>query len=69
MRSVVTAEYQTTIPKDIRSQLKLSVSDTLFKVRSLIPLKAGPQAAGNAVAEHFYVLISTRGKGKIIIKP
>ncbi len=29
MQSVVTSKYQTTIPKSIRSQLKLSVSDTL----------------------------------------
>jgi len=29
MQSVVTSKYQTTIPKDIRSQLKISVSDTL----------------------------------------
>ncbi len=29
MKSVVTSKYQTTIPKNIRSQLKLSVSDTL----------------------------------------
>jgi len=29
MQSVVTSKYQTTIPKGIRSQLKLSVSDTL----------------------------------------
>ncbi len=29
MQSVVTSKYQTTIPKTIRSQLKLSVSDTL----------------------------------------
>jgi len=29
MQSVVTSKYQTTIPKDVRSQLKISVSDTL----------------------------------------
>ncbi len=29
MQSVVTSKYQTTIPKSIRLQLKLSVSDTL----------------------------------------
>jgi len=29
MQSVITSKYQTTIPKDIRQQLKLSVSDTL----------------------------------------
>ncbi len=29
MQSVVTSKYQTTIPKTIRSQLKLSVGDTL----------------------------------------
>ncbi len=29
MQSVVTSKYQTTIPKNIRLQLKLSVSDTL----------------------------------------
>ena len=29
MQSVVTSKYQTTIPKSIRSQLQLSVSDTL----------------------------------------
>jgi bifunctional DNA-binding transcriptional regulator/antitoxin component of YhaV-PrlF toxin-antitoxin module len=29
MQSVITSKYQTTIPKKIRVQLKLSVSDTL----------------------------------------
>jgi len=29
MQSVITCKYQTTIPKKIRVQLKLSVSDTL----------------------------------------
>jgi len=29
MQSVITSKYQTTIPKNIRLQLKLSVSDTL----------------------------------------
>jgi AbrB family looped-hinge helix DNA binding protein len=29
MQSVVTSKYQATIPKNIRSQLKISVSDTL----------------------------------------
>ena len=29
MQSVITSKYQTTIPKKIRMQLKLSVSDTL----------------------------------------
>lgn len=29
MQSVVTSKYQTTIPKDVRSQIKISVSDTL----------------------------------------
>jgi AbrB family looped-hinge helix DNA binding protein len=29
MQSMVTSKFQTTIPKAIRSQLKLSVSDTL----------------------------------------
>jgi AbrB family looped-hinge helix DNA binding protein len=29
MKSVVTSKYQTTIPKNIRSELRLSVSDTL----------------------------------------
>lgn len=29
MQSVITSKYQTTIPKKIRLQLKLSVSDTL----------------------------------------
>jgi bifunctional DNA-binding transcriptional regulator/antitoxin component of YhaV-PrlF toxin-antitoxin module len=29
MQSMVTSKYQKTIPKTIRSQLKLSVSDTL----------------------------------------
>lgn len=34
MQSMVTSKYQTTIPKDIRSQLKISVSDTLqWKVK------------------------------------
>jgi len=29
MESVITSKYQTTIPKKIRMQLKLSISDTL----------------------------------------
>ena len=29
MQSIITSKYQTTIPKSIRLQLKLSVSDTL----------------------------------------
>ena len=29
MRSVITAKYQTTIPKEIREKLKLSVSDAV----------------------------------------
>ena len=29
MQSVITSKYQTTIPKDVRDRLKLSVHDTL----------------------------------------
>ncbi|MBL7172486.1 MAG: type II toxin-antitoxin system PrlF family antitoxin [Desulfobacteraceae bacterium] len=35
MQSVITSKYQTTIPKSIRLQLKLSVSDTLeWKIKN-----------------------------------
>ncbi len=29
MQSVITSKFQTTIPKDVREQLKLSIHDTL----------------------------------------